>query len=123
MTAEEARRRLERMVAAATYPPLDEDDIDELLVIALHVDGTYELNAAAAEGWRWKAGRVVPDRDIAIDDQKDSQSAIHKHCLAQIILYEARANAVAARGGSYSLNTLAPPPAESGSGSGSGSGD
>lgn len=71
MTAAEAKARLERMCAAASDPILEDEDLDELLRGARRRDAdgvspsesgwtpTWDLNAAAAEGWRWKAGRVT----------------------------------------------------------------
>lgn len=51
---------------------------------------TYDLNAAAAEGWRWKAGRVS-DR-ITFGSQGDSYNAeqMYTHCLEMAKYYEGR---------------------------------
>jgi hypothetical protein len=50
--------------------------------------GTWDLRAAAAEGWRWKAAKLVSEYDVAagggtnfLRDQK------FKHCQAMIQLY------------------------------------
>lgn len=119
MTEDQARARLERMVAAGTFPELDTDEITDLLDQARQPDSagraptddawepTFELYRAAAEGWRWKAGKVAPDYSFGIDDQTSHQSDIHKHCLAQVTMYAALADGASTLGGSFSLNTLA----------------
>ena len=65
------RDRLARMTAATEAPALNDADLDELLRGARRIDAaglpptdtawtpTYDLNAAAAEGWRWKQARVA----------------------------------------------------------------
>lgn len=88
MTTDEARATLERMVAHDTDPKLDADDIDALMAVA----GPGQLlNAAAAEGWRWKAGRCVPDYNFAIDNQRSDEGQVYEHCLAQAADYAQRA--------------------------------
>lgn len=77
LTLAQATVQLKSMVAWQVEPRLSEDDITVLLLRAavLDVDGlrpsddgwtaTYSpvlLNAAAAEGWRWKAGRLTADK-------------------------------------------------------------
>lgn len=51
---------------------------------------TYDLNAAAAEGWRWKAGKTA-DR-ITFSSQGDNYNAdqLHTHCLEMAKYYEGR---------------------------------
>lgn len=51
---------------------------------------TYDLNAAAAEGWRWKAGKTSDA--IAFASQGDNYSAdqLHAHCLEMARYYDAR---------------------------------
>lgn len=78
LTAAQASLQLKGMVAWATEPKLSEDDIAALLTRAAVVDEggrapsdvewtpTYSpvfLNASAAEGWRWKAGRLTADKN------------------------------------------------------------
>lgn len=43
---------------------------------------TWDLNAAAAEGWRWKAAKVSARYDFDGDGQRFSRSQLLKHCLA-----------------------------------------
>lgn len=51
---------------------------------------TYNLNSAAAEGWRWKAGRTA-DR-ISFGTQGDNYNAeqMHQHCVDMAKYYEGR---------------------------------
>jgi hypothetical protein len=51
---------------------------------------TYDLNAAAAEGWRWKAARVAGEFDFATDQQTFDRTGKHKQCLAMAEHYAKR---------------------------------
>lgn len=42
--------------------------------------GTYDLNAAAAEGWRWKAGKVAGDFTFGSDGQTFNRADMVKAC-------------------------------------------
>ena len=89
-----ARARLERMVAASTSPTLSAGEVDDLLRIGARpdVDGrlvddadwedTYDLNAAAAEGWRWKAAKVAADPNFSGDGTSVSAGDVAKQLLA-----------------------------------------
>lgn len=89
-----ARARLERMVAADTSPTLTAGDIDALLALAARPDAdgllvtdedwtpTYDLESAAAEGWRWKAAKVAADPDFSADGVSVSASKVAETCLA-----------------------------------------
>lgn len=102
ITAPEARARLERMVAASSVPTLDAGEVDDLMLLAARNDSlnvvpgqtgwapTYALNDAAAEGWRWKAGKVVSDVTIGQDGSTINRSDMHKHCLSMASYYDAR---------------------------------
>lgn len=48
---------------------------------------TYDLNAGAAEGWRWKAGKQVPVFDINVERQVAFRDQIYQHCLEQAERY------------------------------------
>lgn len=97
-----ARTRLANMVAASSRPVLSDEDLDALLAAARTVDSqgylvtdagytpTWDLNRAAAEGWRWKAGRVAGDFDFSADDASYSKGAVMQKCLDMEALYEAR---------------------------------
>ena len=102
ITPAEARARLERMVAASAVPTLDAAEVDDLMLMAARNDSvnvppgeplwvaTYDLNAAAAEGWRWKAGRVAGEYTIGQDGSSLNRSDMHKHCLAMAAYYDQR---------------------------------
>lgn len=51
---------------------------------------TYDLNAAAAEGWRWKAGKVAGAYNIGQDGSTLQRSDMHKQCLAMAAYYDER---------------------------------
>ena len=51
----------------------------------------YDLNAAAAEGWRWKAGKIADAFDFSTDQQSFEKSQRVKHCLDMAARYEALA--------------------------------
>lgn len=85
--------RLGRMVAWTSEPVLTPAELDDLLLLARRPDPdgifpdqtgwtpTFDLNAAAAEGWRWKAGKQAPVHDISTDDQSARRAQIYEHCL------------------------------------------
>lgn len=96
-----ARARLERLVAASDAPVLDDADLVELLVVARRPDPygrvygeagyeeTWDLRAAAAEGWRWKAARCVTHFDFSADGSSLSKSQVLAHCLQMAAEYGA----------------------------------
>lgn len=70
-------------------------------------DPTYDLNAAAAEGWRWKAAKVAGEFDFGTDQQTFSRSDKHAACLAMADEYRKRVT------GSVKVGTglpIIPPP-------------
>jgi hypothetical protein len=99
MTEEEARARLERMVAYDIDPVLDTDAVDDLLVIAKtpDIDGllpsdddwtpTWNLNMAAATGWEWKAAKAAGRFDFGEDGQRFNASQVAGHCLKMAALF------------------------------------
>lgn len=44
---------------------------------------TWDLNAAAAEGWLWKAGKVAGSFSFSSDGQTFNRSEMHAMCLSQ----------------------------------------
>lgn len=102
LTEEDARSRLEHMTQASTEPALTSDQVDELLGIAKRydVDGltpsddawtpTWDLNAAAAEGWLWKAGRVSPRFTANLDGTGLQRAQIFGHCLQMAERYASK---------------------------------
>jgi hypothetical protein len=89
-----ARERLALMLAADEEPTLDDSEIAGLLAQAQRADvnglyasdagwiPTYDLYAAAAEGWLRKAGKVSPNYSFGIDASRDMQSDVFTHCMA-----------------------------------------
>ncbi len=87
-----AKNRLKRMTAWDSEPPLSEGEIDDLLEIFRAPDAagilpgedgwdpTYRLNAAAAEGWTWKAGKASELISVDLDDERMSSNQIFEHC-------------------------------------------
>lgn len=67
------------MCAATREPALDENEVDELVLLAQRLDEdgrepssgswepTYELNAAAHVGWLWKAAKATSDFDFSAE--------------------------------------------------------
>jgi hypothetical protein len=102
MTAEEARAHLVRMVFPSMVPELDDATVDALLARARRPDGdcrvpsdpdwtpTYDLNAAAAEGWEMKAGMAAGDYDFAASGQRFDRSQVSAQCLKMAEVYSAR---------------------------------
>lgn len=44
---------------------------------------SYDLNVAAAEGWRWKAAKVASEFDFVTDGNQFARSQKYAHCIAQ----------------------------------------
>lgn len=61
--------------------------------------GTWHLNAAAAEGWRMKAGKVAGDFNFSADNASYSKADVLAHCLEMETKYAALTHGV--------MNTLA----------------
>lgn len=51
---------------------------------------TFDLNAAAAEGWRWKAGKVAAVYSYSIEGQSAQRAQMHAQCLEQAARYAKR---------------------------------
>lgn len=79
----DARRLLERAVAADTAPTLTTAEVDDLLLMA-EDSATWPgtgLNGAAATGWRWKAGKVSEDFTVSLENGvKFAQEQVYQHC-------------------------------------------
>jgi hypothetical protein len=93
------RRLLELKVDADVEPELSSEDIDLLLSLARRPDEdgkvcteegwveTFDLDAAAAEGWRIKAGRASSRFSFAEDGQHFDRAQVFAHCVAQAEQY------------------------------------
>lgn len=102
MTEDEARTKLELMVLAYEDPELSIDHIDDILTSARRPDPddldysdddwtpTWDLDAAAAEGWRRKAGLAAARFNFAEDSQRFDRAQIYAHCLSQAEQYARR---------------------------------
>jgi hypothetical protein len=98
----EAYEALRAMVAADSDPVLSEVEVERLLLIARRadVDGreitdaawvpTWDLNAAAAEGWRNKAGKVAGQFSFATDGQTFNRVQMVEQCREMARLYANR---------------------------------
>jgi hypothetical protein len=97
-----ARNQLSRMTAADEEPTLDDAALDDLLYSAQLEDGdgiapseddwtpTYDLNAAAAEGWRWKAARAASSYAFTMDGDFAERSILHLRCKEMAEMYRRR---------------------------------
>ena len=102
MDAESARYRLYIMTAADSHPVLSGPEVDMLVLMARRADAdgrvitdadwepTYDLNAAAAEGWRWKAAKAAGRYTISTDGQTLNRSDMKKHCDEMARMYASR---------------------------------
>ncbi len=96
--------RLKAMTASASEPTLTNTEIDALLTqySVEDADGlapsdedwtpTYNMRAAAAEGWRWKAGRCANLVSADLDGDRLSSNQIYDHCLAMVKQYAGAAS-------------------------------
>ena len=99
MTLEEATVRLEAMTAADVDPTLTDAEITRLLAMAARPDEydleppdtgwtpTYDLATAAAQGWRWKAGKVTERVGFNVDGAAVNRHQMFQHCMAMASAY------------------------------------
>lgn len=92
MDKQTALARLKAMVAYDSAPTLSVDELDTLLTMYKTVDSaglapteddyveTWDLNRAAAEGWRWKAGKMAAAYDFQADGASYNRSQIVAMC-------------------------------------------
>lgn len=102
MDAATAEARIKRMVAWDSDPALSQGDIEELVTLAARADAdglapddddwteTYDLNAAAAEGWRWKMAKATARVSFGDGTQSVSRSDFVAHCAAMVAQYQRR---------------------------------
>ena len=89
----DARTRLEAMVQYSEQPSLSADEVDLLLDLARRADRygvtpssedwtpSWDLSAAAAEGWRRKAGKVAGRFNVTLDGESLLRAQAFAHCL------------------------------------------
>lgn len=92
------------MTASASVPTLSDDDIDDLLTQFSIVDAdglkpsdddwtpTYNLRAAAAEGWRSKAAKAAELQSTDLDGDRMSADQVFEHCKDMIKIYAGSAS-------------------------------
>jgi hypothetical protein len=102
VTEAEARSAIASATAATAEPVLTDAELTALVRLARRADSegvapgelgwveTYDVNAAAAEGWRWKAGKVAGAFTFSTDGQSFQRAQIYAHCLKQAQLYATR---------------------------------
>lgn len=106
MTTPDARAAamadLSDMVGASSRPTFTVAQVERLLDAHRVTDpdgrrvsdpgytATWDLNAAAAEGWRRKAAFVAGDFTFSADDARYDKGAVLANCEAMVALYVAR---------------------------------
>ena len=97
------KAKIARMVEATSEPVLTDDDLNDLVDAAARADAdgryrdnpawepTWDLNAAAAEGWARKASKAANAFNFAEDGQRFDRSQIYAHCAAQQKVYADKA--------------------------------
>jgi hypothetical protein len=75
---------------------------------------TYDLNAGAAEGWRWKAALVAGQFDFATDQQTFNRTGKYKQCISMAEHYGKRVSGSLRVGGSLPVlpTPIIPVPAD-----------
>lgn len=99
ITVTEAKARLERMLQWQEQPALTTEEVDDLFEMAKIADQdgnapdssawepTFNLNAAAGEGWSWKAGKVASLFDADAGDAAAKRSQIFDMCMKKSAAY------------------------------------
>jgi hypothetical protein len=101
--ADDVRAKISRMVEATSEPVLSADDLDDLVDAAARADAdglyrndpawtpTWDLNAAAAEGWARKASKAASNFNFSEDGQRFDRAQVYAHCAAQQKMYADKA--------------------------------
>lgn len=67
---------------------------------------TYDFDAAAAEGWRWKAAKVADNVNFSADGLTMSASQLFDHCMEQARFYASKGGIRSvSMGGSYDYDS------------------
>lgn len=102
MTDEEVQDKLELLCLADSDPELSESHLEDLVAFARRPDAdgytfgdaewtpTWDVDAAAAEGWRRKAGIAASRFNFAEDGQRFDRAQIYAHCIQQADFYARR---------------------------------
>lgn len=103
MNETEARTELEHMIFPADEPTLGSAEVSSILRYARRPDEsgrvygdtgwtpTWDLYAAATEGWTRKAGKAANRFSFLTDGQRFDRAAVYRHCIEQARLYGDRA--------------------------------
>lgn len=97
-----ARARLEREVAWETTPKLTVAEVDDLVVLAKRTDyfgltpssagwtPTWDIRAAALEGWRWKMAKATAMHTFSADGASFNRAEILANCEKMIQAHQAK---------------------------------
>lgn len=103
MTEAEAKTKLALMVLSDQDPALIDAQLTDCLTYARRPDSsgldysqagwtpTWDMDAAAAEGWRRKAGIAAARFNFAEDSQRFDRAQIYDHCISQQEQYARKA--------------------------------
>jgi len=101
---ETAKDKLKKLTASAEEPELTDAEIDELLAASSVADGegnlpesedwspTYDIAAAAAEGWMIKAARVASTTETD-PDSLNVTSRVFENCIRMAGIYSRKRSA------------------------------
>lgn len=90
------------MTASTSEPQLSDTELDEILTMYRVPDkngrppsddewtSTFNLNKAAAEGWRWKAAKASELTSVDLDGERMSSNQVFDHCERMAKLYARR---------------------------------
>lgn len=96
--------RLSKMVAATQEPVLTNEELETILELFAKTDAdgvtptdpewtpTYNLRAAAREGWKWKMGRAAELQSTDLDGDRMSANQIFEHCERMVKKYSTAAS-------------------------------
>jgi hypothetical protein len=102
MTQQEALDLLKAETAAGFDPKLSDTELESILLRArlADTDGrapsdedwepTYDLNRAAAHGWRLKAGKCANHHGVTMKGRIFAAQQVYEHCLQQEREYKKR---------------------------------
>lgn len=102
MTETEAETKLALMILPSEDPTLDAGQLADILTYARRADPddldysdaawvpTWDLDSAAAEGWRRKAGFAAARFNFAEDGQRFDRAQVYEHCMKQADYYARR---------------------------------
>lgn len=108
MDREVALATLGDRIAATSRPVVDSDHLGRLLDAWRMPDasgrladdpdwsGAWDLNGAAAQGWREKAAKVAGDFNFSADGSSYSKADVLAHCLEMETKYASRSHGVMA---------------------------